>query len=336
MRFLFILILTGYYSALNAQQAPIAIVSANGATKLVNTLDEAAQQAQTNDIIYLPAGNLPGQSTTFFTKRVTVIGVGHHPDSASANGKTFITGNIGFSFGGAEGSVLDGVHIAGLVYLSANCKVYRVNAGTLYLSSGWPAGDNLIVEQCILRNFYAYESAITNSKVRNSVITNVFTTNVSTTTFENCILLVSQSGSSPYPLEQAYECTFRNCIFPNMTSWNSSPCNSFFYNNIMAASELPVLSNAGNASRNILGQSPSVTFVQQSGLVYQYDQNYRLKPGSPGINAGTDGKDIGIYGGPSPYKDGAVPPNPSIRVSQIDSETNLNGILRVRFNVRVN
>ncbi|WP_416439586.1 hypothetical protein [Phnomibacter sp. MR] len=317
--------------SLHAQQAPIAIVSTNGATKLVNTLDEAAQQAHDNDIIYLPAGNLAGQSIVHFTKRVSVIGVGHHPDSASVGGRTYITGNIGFYNPGAEGSTLDGVYVTGFVYLSSNCRVVRTNAQSLFVSSGW-TGDNITIEECIVKDFYANQAAITNSRVRNSVITNVFTANVNTTVFENCIFL----SSGAYPIEQANQCTFKNCIFPRITDWGTGQSNSFFYNNIMASSQLPILNNAGNAARNILGQTASETFVAQAGGDFSYVQNYRLKAGSSGINAGTDGKDIGIYGGTSPYKDGAVPPNPSVRSREIEAETTPAGTLKVKFNVRVN
>ncbi len=313
-----------------AQQAPIAIVSTNGATKLVNTLDEAALQAQTDDIIYLPAGNFSGQSIKHFDKRVTVIGVGHHPDSASAAGRTYITGNIGFQNPGAEGSTLDGVYITGLVYLSSNCTVVRTFAQNLFVSAGW-TGENITIQECIATNFYANSASISNSRVKNSIITNVFTTNVNTTTFENCIFLFAGA----YPLDQANQCIFRNCIFPNMTSFGGTS-SSFYYNNIFAAAELPTLTSTANAARNILGQAAGTIFANQTGADFNYSDNYRLKSGSPGINAGTDGKDIGIYGGQKPYDDYAIPPNPSIRKREIDAETTPAGTLKVKFNVRVN
>ena len=68
-----------------AQQAPIAIVSTTGATKLTYSLDDAAMLAQDNDIIYLPGGTFSGMSD-WFKKKVTVIGVGHNNDSANATG----------------------------------------------------------------------------------------------------------------------------------------------------------------------------------------------------------------------------------------------------------
>ncbi|MBL4585431.1 MAG: hypothetical protein JKX84_00010, partial [Flavobacteriales bacterium] len=55
--------------------------------------------------------------------------------------------------------------------------------------------------------------------------------------------------------------------------------------------------------------------------------------GSPGAGAGTDGTDVGIYGGSYPYKHGAVPFNPHVQINQIDNQTNGQGELPV--NIRV-
>ena len=117
-----------------AQQAPIAIVSTTGATKLTYSLDDAAMLAQDNDIIYLPGGTFTGNSSYGFRKKVTVVGVGHNPDSTNATKTTNINGNISFYLG-AEGSVLDGVYVTERVYVSSDCKIYRTNAD--YIEQPW-------------------------------------------------------------------------------------------------------------------------------------------------------------------------------------------------------
>lgn len=327
-----------------AQQAPIAIVSANGATKLVNTLDEAAQQAQDNDIIYLPAGNLAGQTIKHFDKKVTVIGVGHHPDSASAMGRTYIDGNIGF-YVGAEGSTLDGVYVTGGVYVSSSCKFFRVNADHFHSPGNWPSAEDLLLNSCIARSTggtgisfagsagdrWSSPNAIIRSKIQNSIIGGNFTHQTGANTFENCIFLYS----GPYGIEQAGSNTYINCIFPNITDWGG-PASATFTKCIFITSSLPPLVEPGSSSGNILGQNSTAILENAPGNMFAYENNYRLKATSPGKNAGTDGKDIGIYGGATPYRDGAVPPNPSVRSQQINAETTPSGTLRVKFNVRVN
>lgn len=333
------LAVTGY-----SQQAPIAIVSTNGATKLVNTLDEAAQQAQDNDIIYIPAGSFAG---TTFTKRVTVIGVGHHPDSASASGRTEVNGNIGFY---TPGSVFDGAYVSGGVQVSSNCNFYRINADHFTSPAGWPNTENILVSNCITRGggngtgggFFGQlqsspfnsNSGIYRSKVMNSVIAGTFTFQAGAISFDNCIFLISGS----YGLQEAGNNVYRNCIFPNVNDWGNGPASATLIKCIFRTSALPPIEDVGSSTGNIISQSVAAIFENGSGVQYGYpnDRNYRLKSTSPGKNAGTDGKDIGIYGGTAPYNDFAIPLNPSVRARVIEAETTPAGTLKVKFNVRVN
>jgi hypothetical protein len=58
-------------------------------------------------------------------------------------------------------------------------------------------------------------------------------------------------------------------------------------------------------------------------------QNYHLT--NPGNYAGTDGKQVGIYGGSFPYKEGAVPSPPHVRSKTIASSTDGQGKLNVQI-----
>ena len=65
----------------------------------------------------------------------------------------------------------------------------------------------------------------------------------------------------------------------------------------------------------------------------RFSDDLHLLPGSPGVGAGSDGTDIGIYGTGSPWKPGNVPYNPHFRSANIAGATNPNGELPV--NIRV-
>jgi hypothetical protein len=62
--------------------------------------------------------------------------------------------------------------------------------------------------------------------------------------------------------------------------------------------------------------------------------NFHLKAGHPGKTSGTNGSEIGIYGG-SGFSDSALPPGPRIVSKVIADQTDENGNLRVQIEVRV-
>ncbi|HRE64546.1 MAG TPA: hypothetical protein PKU77_12195 [Ferruginibacter sp.] len=307
-----------------AQQAPIAIVSTNGTTRLASTLDEASTLAQDNDIIYLPGGMIAGMSN-WFTKYVTVIGVGHNPDSTVATDATNIQGFIGFMAGG----VLDGVYVLNGIYISSNVKIFRSNCDHIF--PPWSNTENVLVDKCIVRSNiigHAGYFGFNYSTIKNSIIGFDFTSANTGNTFENCIFLTEAN----YDASGGHMNTFKNCSFTGITNWTSGH-NHFFRNCLFASSSLPPLTDPNNASNNILGQSGAATFVNAPTTSYSYSNDYIIKPSSPAINGGLGGTQIGIYGGTSPWVKGNVPPNPHIRTKNVDATTGAGGTLRVRFNV---
>jgi hypothetical protein len=60
--------------------------------------------------------------------------------------------------------------------------------------------------------------------------------------------------------------------------------------------------------------------------------DFRLKDTSSGKNAGTDGTDIGIYGGTG-FSNSALPPGPRIVSKKVSEQTDANGNLRVEIKV---
>lgn len=81
-----------------------------------------------------------------------------------------------------------------------------------------------------------------------------------------------------------------NCTISNNLTFGSSE------------NTLPLGSNSG--ANNIIGQDPLFIQVPTYDLNFQYD--YGLQAASPAIAAGTDGLDLGIYGGSYPISPGLV------------------------------
>ena len=85
-------------------------------------------------------------------------------------------------------------------------------------------------------------------------------------------------------------------------------------------------------SGNIYNYSLDSIFVSNSEQKFSYTDDYHLRPSCIGINAGHDGRDIGLYGSSAPYKEGAVPKNPHLRTVQVSEETT-NGNLPIVITV---
>ncbi len=66
------------------------------------------------------------------------------------------------------------------------------------------------------------------------------------------------------------------------------------------------------------------------------DGKFRLKPGSPAIGAGIDGVDLGIFGGPNPYKLSGIPSIPTIYKLEASSLNATTNPFTVTFSTRSN
>ena len=75
----------------------------------------------------------------------------------------------------------------------------------------------------------------------------------------------------------------------------------------------------------------NTVFVNQSGYAFNYANDYHLL--NPTMYLGTDGSQVGIYGGMFPYKEGAVPSNPHFQLKNIAPTTDVNGDLNIQIQV---
>jgi hypothetical protein len=118
-----------------------------------------------------------------------------------------------------------------------------------------------------------------------------------------------------------------NCVFTsvNAPTWQSN--NTTVSNCIFSASQ--VFSNSSDTVSigNILGQSPTGIFVNELDGRYQFTDDVHL--------AGGDDNGIGLYGGSTPYKPGAVPHVPHFRQAEVAKGTEPTGELLMNVKVAV-
>ncbi len=324
-----------------AQQKPIMVCNSAGTTCSQHfTLDAALTAASPGNYIYLPGGtftlSLP------IDKPIHLIGAGHDPDSTAVTGATMIGGNLIIN-GAAEGSTFEGFLLTGYITAGSNNSDTLRNCTFLKLLIN---GDyralsiNSQFFQCVFKgwvyclNFNPSASNLPNE--HNGDFQNCF--------FEKylnywCHSLISNCIFHVTNVHSFANCNYiivKNSFFLGAFGsgdGGSANSNIMAYNNYLQSTPGGVNQFIVNESNEVYANCTDHFFTCPTGG-YSYSANYKLKPGSNAIGAGTDNKDIGLYGGDMPWTDGSVPGNPHFYFKNMGSATNAAGHLPVNLKVR--
>ena len=279
----------------------------------VQPLQLAYTAAVDGDTIYIPGGTFAQPS--LYDKRLTIYGAGHFPSSTEATGKTILSSN--FSLGEmADDFHLEGVEITGNILFAAAAAV-----------------DNLVVKRCKFGDLNA------NSQYSNNAlfVENIFSSGnveklVGAQFFNNIIIyaityaqtliflnnLFLHNGSAQV-LNYANSCVVNNNIFTNssygyITNGQSNSFNRNIYTH----------GNSNFGTDPILGDNYLMTwtdiFVNFPGGSFNYAHDYHLTAAALAF-LGTDGTEIGIFGGAVPFKTESIPVNPHITSAVISNES---------------
>ncbi len=306
---------------------------------------DAVTNAPAGSTIYLPGGNLTTDNVEI-TKELTIIGAGSHPDSTGATGSTYLIGNLEFAQG-SDNSFLTGVFLSGILYIGVNadetvsdiritrCRIN--NRVQINYSGSSNIVSNIIFEENIIGNSLNNDvvnggsNGNTTSVSFSKCVINGFIESVHNYSFKNCIMLGWYSTVLSFGVNYS---TFDNNVFIAATGsvFSSGSGNNILNNNLYVGT--PSL-NYGTYSNNMSGVAIDALFENFSSGAFSYDNNFHLKTSCVGVNAGTDGTDVGIYGTNVPYKEGVLPLNPHIYYQKIDAVTKPDGSLHIEIGVRV-
>jgi len=328
----------------------IAVTSSDGTTNVFNTLENAYLSANDGDYIYLPGGTFTLSSA--IKKKINLIGAGHYPDSTVYTNRTIIDGSITIGKG-ASNSLIEGLYVMGNIGFarekSENVIIRRCNVNAITTAGSWNDHDTLrIWNPQIINNIVRTDIIIGSTRgflVKGNIIgasistciyygglaqNNIFLTegekttlgNLRNVTFKNNIFMTNKSlghnGYASYGFDGAsgnFNCTFINNLFVGKdTTLNVIPMAIVYTGN------------------KFLVDKESI-FVKHTGTAFDYINDYHLKAGCPGKNAGDDATDVGIYGTSEPYKVSAMPSNPHISFKDIPSSTLPNGTLPLKIKV---
>jgi len=324
-----VLCFVGFMKAQN-----ISVVSPSNVTTVYADFTEALNKAEAGSMVYLSEG-LFTTNNYILSKKLHIIGIGYRSDSKNS----FLNGGISF-IKGSDGSSLIGVYVNGTVNIGSaqsgeyevnniliqNCSVSRI----MQITPSWTiyGGEGMRIFQNIIRD------AGSDLKIKNSfIVNNIFATestsrvltNTESTDVHNNIFF----GTDPYYTNKSS--SFENNIFlkgiPDFFVKDKDKIFTSFKNNISTNGQI-IEGNFANVPANSI-------FTKWEGTAgYKESDDYRLAAGCVGKNAGTDGKDVGIYGGDG-WTEKGIPFNPRIESAEIAPQTNADGTLNVKIKVSV-
>ena len=345
-------LLTIFNTSVSAQ----VIVENGSRVNNYTRFDTAVNHAMSGDTLYLSElNNNIGTYSSYYgsggfhiSKQLHIFGTGIHPDSTVASGISYLQGDIIFDFG-ASGSSISGVYLDD-IYLGQLYKkdtVTNIDINRCYITNSIvPAGawiTNILIRQNIcgqinctpngnnnanwtISNNIAYHVGYLgdNSLIANNVlidtgtflysgsyyIGDIFGNN--NTIIENNINLATRIDTN-YNLN----CTYKNNLTLVPIKNNCSACISS--------------SNIVQHKDSLFTNFGTYDMVNNKSQLIRY--NFHLKTGCKGIGAGSDGNDIGIYGGLYPWKDGDLPVNPHILSKSIGTTLDASGKLKVNVTV---
>jgi len=316
----------------NAQN-PITTLEHTGTTTVFygqNSLVDAYTASVNGDYLYLSAGYFT--APTSIAKGVRIIGTGHFPDSTNVAKRTNILSALTIN-AGADSLHLEGLYINGDInYANSSTnyvKVKRCNIGQVnFMSYSEGASKNFCTyEECFIRGNIYFNEFGNNLLIKNNIINGTINNIKGSAVIDGNIFLTN--GYPPF--NGVYSSVIKNniSVMTSNTILNQSTGNTLS-NNLFSKTSVDFSNNFSN--NNYTGIAQTNIFVNQTGNAIDYTQDYHLK--SPAIYIGTDGTQVGLYGGTTPFKDKGAPSNPQILTKTVGDQTDTNGNLQINFKVK--
>ena len=287
------LLCCGLWSAV--AQMPVTTLQHSGKARLFygnNSFSEACDASVNGDTLYLsPGGFTPPAS---ISKGIVVIGSGYAPDSVTVKKRTAINGNLNIA-AGASHLLVEGLYLANDIVFSDqggnidSVTIIRSRFGTLSYRSGSDRRRiSCHVEECYFEIVDDIDSLFV---ARNNLINGRIMGGYCNV-IENNIFL----GSYFWDIECDKAYISNNIFLRRSSNVSNVDASENFINNYYNNLFNPSISLSSNAySTNTYKAADSTIFVKYSSNADFFAQDFHLK--DPSKYIGTDGTQIGIYGG---------------------------------------
>lgn len=266
-----------------------------------DNLQTAIDSSSVGDTIYVQ-GSPTDYGAVYIKKKLHIIGAGIKPEGNLLYGYQSQVSQIYIDtvsyISGGSGTIIEGLRI-GIISTFNGSKDIIIRRNRIYPYSTISLTN--VTNLLIYNNIIEYPVSITGSTnviIMNNIIENSISGGSTSTIISNNVFLNSGAFSS------CVSSTITNNVFYDSEVTGATYSN--FSNNIGFAISTSVLQGT-NTGANNLNADPLFLYLYSTTNYYYNDQNkYILKASSPGKNAGTDGSDIGIYGGQYPWPTSAL------------------------------
>lgn len=288
-----------------------------GTTAQFTSVQAAHDAASPGDFIYVhPSPNSYGELV--IRKRINVRGIGHNPELA--NGERAILGNITLGRNATEATSSSNSSISGLSittitdtgeigYLNVLIQNNRISSLIFQFVN------NFIIQGNVFNSTLGYSILFASPSHANNIISHnifsmvsspngtlaIFNGLIASDTVSNNLIMMNFNGATNTFFNNCLNPIVNNNIFAlgntaiissiatNNSTINFQNCLTFDYGGQPIAA-LPGTNNLNNTNPQF------VSIGTPANPTFDYAKNYKLAVGSPAINAGSDGANLGIYG----------------------------------------
>jgi hypothetical protein len=288
------------------------------------SLQAAIDAASPADTIYV-SGSPTNYGNANLNKQLTLIGAGYHPNNQlqfkSQLTTIFLNISAGVTPTNPSGSKIMGFDLANISCSSHNINNIAIQLNRVgSISMGSYVCDAWVIKNNIIESIYGSSGNSTNILIYNNIIRySIWTFQTSSVLISNNVFPRNATSSNVFNSLQ-YATVANNVVF-GMSTGGCNYCT--FNNNISYGGNQTTFEYANNTGQNNL-ENVNPQFVIAESYDFSHDNDYHLSAGSPGIGAGTDGTDIGIYGGIYPFPSGGEIPYQTSPVPPIPQVVNMN------------
>lgn len=319
---LFVAVMAMFATTAKAQSSLLATLNHEGTISTfygTNALQQAHAAAANGDVITLSSGTF--QSVNI-TKAVTLRGAGMALDAATQTEPTVLANDFTINIPDetTQRLTIEGIYTNQKVTINKlkNAMFLKDRIQYFYIT-GEGYGKDLTFIHCRITEKYDGNNNSNNSAVfQNCLVRGMFGNNY---IFNNCLFLADTNGNNSHCGNSEY----RNCIILNSISTYST---STYYNNLYCILSGYSFNVTNNTNVKVAKDNEAIKNL----FGYSDDNEYKLTEAAKALIKGSDGTEVGIYGGSLPYD--PTPTNPQISKFNVAAKTTADGKLSVDIEVK--